>query len=70
MAGESALHTLPSYRLGYLPAVGESVKKTVSLTTSPGYVWLANDDAQALWRDQQALIAMENDGKLYTLAHA
>jgi len=38
------------------------------LTTAPGYIWLANEDEAALWRDQQLLMDMERDGRLYRLA--
>lgn len=68
VADHAALQHIASYKLGHLPALGKQVGKTISLTSSPGYIWLVNDDAAALWRDQQQLISMETSGQLYVLA--
>jgi len=68
VATEATLRTIPSYLGASLPKVGASITKTISLTTAPGYIWLANEDEAALWRDQQLLMDMERDGRLYRLA--
>jgi biotin carboxylase len=70
VASEATLRTIPSYMSASLPKVGASITKTVSLTTAPGYIWLVNEDEAALWRDQQLLMEMERDGRLYRLAGA
>jgi biotin carboxylase len=61
------LTALTSYKTHSLPAPGSVIDKTVSLTTTPGTIWLLSDDADALLADQEALIAMERSGKLYSL---
>lgn len=61
---------LKSYKAHALPAVGDEIEKTVSLTSAPGAIWLMNDNADELLADQQALIEMEQSGRLYTLAPA
>lgn len=68
VAGDAALGAIPSFRLGHLPPVGKRIGKTISLTSSPGYLWLVNEDEAALWRDQERLIAMESRGELYVVA--
>jgi glutathione synthase/RimK-type ligase-like ATP-grasp enzyme len=61
------LTALTSYKTHSLPAPGSVIDKTVSLTTTPGTIWLLSDDADALLADQETLIAMERSGKLYSL---
>ena len=64
------LQAIGSYRSHSLPGLGKIVKKTVSLTTSPGSIWLVGDDEKILHSDQQKLIEMEAKGEFYTLVGA
>lgn len=68
VSAETALRQLTSYRSAVLPRVGQRLAKTTSATSSPGHIWLVNDDPAALWHDQQQLLAMEADGSLYQMA--
>jgi phosphoribosylamine-glycine ligase len=61
------LQKIASYKMHCLPSVGRTVRKTVSLLTSPGNIWLISDNEQALWADHRRLIDMEDKGQLYTL---
>lgn len=64
---ENELANIGSYVLGHLPGVGAKIEKTVSLTSAPGYVWLANNDEAALWEDQRRFIEMEEAETIYSL---
>jgi carbamoylphosphate synthase large subunit len=66
----ATLRSIGSYKSHCLPSVGKVIQKTVSLTTSPGNIWLLNDDEEALMADQKKLIEMEQTGSLYSLAAA
>lgn len=62
------LKNITSYRLHCLPSPGRIISKTVSLLTSPGNIWLLSETPETLWADQEKLIDMETNGKLFALA--
>lgn len=64
------LKNIKSYKSHCLPSIGKIIKKTESLSTSPGSIWLINDDENYLMSDQQILIRLEQEGKLYALTPA
>lgn len=66
----ATLRQLASYKTHSLPQPGDVIGKTVSLTTSPGTIWLLADSAEVLMADQETLMMMERAGRLYTLAGA
>lgn len=68
VATEAQLRGIRSYVKGYLPRVGAALPKTHSLNSSPGYLWLASEDEASLWSDQQQLIDMEADGRLFRVS--
>jgi L-amino acid ligase len=68
LAGQDLLKSIDSYVVAYLPGIGKEIKKTISLTTAPGYIWLANENEQAMWQDQQRFIELEDNDQLYSCA--
>jgi hypothetical protein len=68
VADEATVNAIPSVRRSYLPKVDQLIQKTVSLINVPGFIWLANEDMEALHRDQKLLLTMEAEGKLYQVS--
>lgn len=64
------LRSLPSYKFHCLPSQGKVVRKTISLMTSLGHVWLVNDNAAALWADDRTLTSMTQQGELLAIEAA
>lgn len=56
---------LSSFAGAHLPAVGDTLRVTDSLTSAPGYIWLANPSAASLDADQARLVDWEARGLLY-----
>lgn len=63
---EERLARLRSYVGGHLPQPGARLVVTDSLTSAPGYLWLANPSQRELDDDQNTLVAWEEDGLLYS----
>lgn len=59
------LARLGSFAGAQLPGIGDTLRVTDSLTTAPGYIWLANPSASGLDADQACLIDWETRGLLY-----
>ncbi|MEO8153329.1 MAG: ATP-grasp domain-containing protein [Rhizobacter sp.] len=50
----------------HLPHPGDKLVVTDSLTSAPGYLWLANESQTALQSDQSTLVEWEEEGLLYS----
>lgn len=62
---EERLTSLQSYVGKHLPRKGDRVRMTESLTTSPGYLWLAHESRERLQSDQDVLVDWEERGLLF-----
>jgi biotin carboxylase len=60
------LGKIDSYAGDHMPGLGETLRITDSLTSAPGYIWLANVGLDALNADQDTLIEWEQQGLLYS----
>lgn len=61
------LMQIKSYKMHSLPSSGKRVRKTVSLMTSPGNIWLLSDNADALWEDEHKIMEMISKGELLSI---
>lgn len=64
---QQELDKIASVDRHYLPQVHSDIVVTTSLTDAPGYIWLINESKEGLENDQNLLIELEDNGKLYTL---
>lgn len=62
-----ALAQLRSFAGEHLPAIGDSIRVTDSLTSAPGLIWLANPSQALLEADQARLVESEARGELYSV---
>ncbi len=63
---EKRLAEIRSVVSSHMPSLGAQLVVTDSLTSAPGYLWLANEKQADLVDDQNTLIAWEEDGLLYS----
>lgn len=63
---QPVLRELDSFVAERLPRIGDIVRVTNSLTSSPGYLWLANASRTTLEQDQARLEDWESCGVLYS----
>ncbi len=64
--GPDELARIGSYAGDHMPAVGARLVVTDSLTSAPGYIWLAHAREGQLLEDQRTLVAWEEAGLLYS----
>ena len=60
------LAEIASYAGDHMPHLGDKLVVTDSLTSAPGYIWLASENATDLQNDQNTLVAWEETGLLYS----
>lgn len=60
------LAEIRSYAGDHMPHLGDRLVVTDSLTSAPGYIWLASKSQADLQADQNTLIAWEDSGLLYS----
>lgn len=60
------LAEIASYAGDHMPHPGDRLVVTDSLTSAPGYIWLASETQADLQTDQDTLVAWEETGLLYS----
>lgn len=60
------LAEIASYAGDHMPHLGDKLVVTDSLTSAPGYIWLASENPTDLQNDQNTLVAWEETGLLYS----
>ncbi len=60
------LAEIASYAGDHMPQLGDRLVVTDSLTSAPGYIWLASENPTHLQDDQNTLVAWEESGLLYS----
>lgn len=63
---QEQLDSIASVVTAHMPKPGAKLVVTDSLTSAPGYLWLASETEAQLDDDQDTLIAWEEDGLLYS----